>query len=427
MSIALSTALQRPTTEGKRPLQPLDIIFLAITLIVPMELIMQVAFGFSMAFGRFIAPVFIVAYLTLRPTHAAFRFPPGFWLIAPYFVVAFCHIAVQGEWFGIYNFRTYALNAVLCVAAYNYALSNRPSPRSVLFAAYLGVTFFALWTIASGQTAGLGRNRLTVFDMDENGLGSTYGLAVVIAAVLASRPDVRFATKVLILVGALPCAALLLATGSRGALLSTILGVFAQTLHLAIFQRRRGVLVGLLTIGTIVWAGKYMYDQTDAMKRRVESTVLTTSSNQDRFSARDLLIYGAIELIRESPFVGWGEKAGWDQLAQLALRGSRDHAGTHNTFLLLVLTSGVIAGGAVIWWMLQPMMPHARLLANVDYANLYVVMVFLYGTFLSLDRLSDRQWWWFFPLFLAQTSIAAATVRHVPLHRRPSGLSAPHS
>lgn len=413
MSIALSPLLPRPAAAVRRTAQPLDVIFFAITLIIPIETIMQAAFGASMAFGRFIAPAFIVAYLVLRPPQAAFRLPPGFLLTVPYFLVFLGHIASQGEWFSVYNYRSYVLNAVLCIAAYNYALSNRPSPCHVLFATYAGIALIALWTVGSGQMAEVGRGRFSLFDMDENGLGSTYGLAVVITAVLSSRPDVRLPVKVLMLAGALPCAALMLATGSRGALASTLLGVFAQAVYLAVFRRRRGFLLGLLALGAIVGAGKQIYDQTDVMKRRVERTITKSASNQDRFGHRDLLVFGAAELIAESPLVGWGEKAGWDELALRAFGGGRDYAGTHNTFMLVLVTSGMFAGGAFLWWMLHPMFPRARLLSNLDYGNLYVVVIFIYGTFLTLDRLGHRQWWWLFPLFLAQTGFAGAATQKV--------------
>jgi hypothetical protein len=422
MSVALTTSPSGSTVAAKRRLQPLDVIFYAITLLIPIELIVQTAFGASMAFGRFIAPLFIVAYIALRPPSAAFRLPPGFLLAVPWFVTAFAHIAVQGDWYGVYNYRSYVLNAILCVAAYNYALSNRPSPRHVLLTTYVGITLMALWSFTSGQAAEVHRGRFTVLDMDENGLGSTYGLAVVIAPLLASRADVRLPMKAMLVAGALPCAALLLATGSRGALVSTVLAILVQSLYLAIFQRRGGLLIGGLVLATIVGVGKYFYDQTDIIRDRM-AQVVAESSDEDRYGHRDILIFGALEILGESPFVGWGEKAGWNELGRRVMRGSRDHSGTHNTYLLVLITSGVFAGGAFLWWALRPMIPRPKLLAISDYGNLYVVMVFLYGTFLTLDRLGHRQWWWLFPIFLAQEGLArAASRRAVPAQRpyRPS-------
>lgn len=410
MSIALTTSPSGPTVAAKRRLQPLDVLFYAITLIIPVETIMQNVFGASMAFGRFIAPVFIIAYIALRPPSAAFRLPTGFLLIVPWFLIAFGHIAVQGDWYGVYNYRSYVLNAILCIAAYNYALSNRPSSKHVLLAIYLGILIFACWSIITGQ--GTQAERFSVLEMDENGLGSTYGLAVVIAIILASRTDSRLSIKVLLVAGALPCAALLLATGSRGALVSTILATIAQALLLVVFQRRGGLLLGCLALGTVLAAGKYMYDNTDIMKERM-TKVVVESDDEDRFGHRDILIFGALELIGESPFLGWGEKAGWNELGRRVMRGTRDHSGTHNTYLLILVTSGAFAGGAFLWWALRPMIPRRKLLVNPDVANLYVVMVFVYGSFLTLDQLGNRQWWWLFPIFLVQEGYARAAWRRV--------------
>lgn len=427
MSIAFAPTLQQTATVAKRALQPLDIIFLVITMIIPIETIMQAFFGASMAFGRFIAPLFILFYLALRPQAAAFRLPPGVLLIVPYFVIAFGHIAAQGTWFGVYNYRSYVLNAILGIAAYNYALFNRPSVRSVLLATYVGIVLIAVWAAVTGQMTEASRGgRFSMFELDENGLGSTYGLAVVIAVVLASRPDVGLIVKTLLVAGAMPCAALLLATGSRGALVSTLLGIVAQALYLAIVRRRGGVLVGLLVLGAVVGVGKTMYDQTDVIKRRM-TDIFVESKDPDRLGHRDTLALIALQLIAESPIIGWGEIGGWDQIGDRMSLGSGAHKGTHNTYLLVVVTAGVFAGGAFLWWALRPMIPRRRLLASQDYANLYIVMVFIYGTFLTLDRLGHRQWWWLFPLFLAQAGFAGAAARQAPATRLPHGSPVPLS
>lgn len=414
MSIAFSPTLPQPATVAKRTLQPLDIIFLVITMIIPIETIMQAVFGANMAFGRFMAPLFILFYLVLRPSAASFRLPPGFLLVLPYFVIAFGHIVVQETWFGVYNYRSYVLNTILCIAAYNYALFNRPSVRSVLLATYAGIVLIAVWAAATGQMTEASRGgRFSMFELDENGLGSTYGLAVVIAVVLASRPEVGLIVKTLLVAGAMPCAALLLATGSRGALVSTLLGIVAEAAYLGIVRRRSGLLVGLLMLGTVVGVGKTMYDQTDVMKRRMND-MFVESNDPDRLGHRDTLGLITLQLIVERPFVGWGEIGGWEQIGDRMSLGSAAHKGTHNTYLLLLVTAGVFAGGAFLWWVLRPMIPRRSLLASSDYASLYVVMVFIYATFLTLDHLAHRQWWWLFPLFLAQAGIASAAARQAP-------------
>jgi hypothetical protein len=279
----------------------------------------------------------------------------------------------------------------------------------------------AIWAAATGQMAEAGRSgRFSMFEMDENGLGSTYGLAVVIAVILASRSDVGLIVKGLLVGGAMPCAGLLMATGSRGALVSTLLGIVTQALYLAIVRRRGGVLVGLLVLGAVVGVGKSMYDQTDVMKRRM-TDALVESNDPDRLGHRDTLALIALQLIAESPIIGWGEISAWDQIGDRMSLGSAAHKGTHNTYLLVVVTAGVFAGGAFLWWALRPMIPRRSLLASPDYASLYVVMVFIYGTFLTLDRLTHRQWWWLFPLFLAQAGIASAAARQPPATRLPHG------
>lgn len=415
MSIALSGSAARPSVSvGKQPASLLDMIFFALTVFVPLETILQAAVGAQMAFGRFMTPLFIVAFVLLRPPRATFRLPPGIMLIVPYFAIAFGHIALQGNWFGIYNYRTYVLNAVLAIAVFNYAVSNRPSPRRVLFATYVGIVLFSLWSIAGGPGGDVGRGgRFSMFELDENGLGCLYGMAVVIAIVLASRSDISLAMKAMLVAGALPCAGLLLQTGSRGALLSTVLGVFAQAVYLLSYRRRGGLLVGMVVVGAVFGVGKALYDRTDVMKERV-ARMAAESGSSDRFGHRDVLIFSTLTMIAEKPLHGWGEKAGWDELGRRSFGTDRLFTGTHNTYLLVLVTSGILAGSAFLWWILQPMFPRRRLLAVEDYASLYIVMVFFYGTFLTLDRLTYRPWWWMFPIFLAQGVVVHAAIRQKP-------------
>jgi len=409
MSIAVTSLPPRPAAAMKRPLQPLDMLFFAITSLIPIETLLQASFGASMAFGRFITPAFILAYLALRPPAAIFRLPPGILLIAPWFAVALTHIALQGEWFGIYNYRTYVLNSILCVAAYNYVMSNRPSAWAVLFSMYSGVVLLGLWLIATGQASSFDRGRLSIFGIDENHLGSIYGLAVVIAVILASRTDTRWPMKILLFAGAVPSAVLMLATGSRGALLSVLLGVFAQALYVAIFRRRGGFLIGLLVLGSALGVGKSIYDQSQVIKDRVAS-MTAESGTSYRFGYRDVLFFNAMDMLSQSPFVGWGEKAAWDELARRTMINRDGHIGTHNTYLLVLLTSGVFAGGAFVWWMVRPMIPQRKLLVDQDFAGLYVVMIFIQGTFLTLDQLAHRDWWWLFPIFLGQAAMTRIAV-----------------
>lgn len=398
-----SNTFTRPPSVQPRTTQrasPLDAAFLFLTALIPVEVAIQAAMGLGFALGRLMLPTMVVMFLLFRSQTSRFTLPPRILWCVPWFVVAFLHIILSSDWYPIYNYRTYVLNAVCSIVVYNYAKTNKPSATAVLMALFLGVAVFAVMSVTGIIEVTQQKARFSVLDLDENGVGGRYGLGTVIALILCTRPKFPFVGKVVTAGVGLLCLWLTIRTGSRGALAALAIPVFFSALYTAIYRKNASFLIGLVVFSSVLIAGKMFYEQSQVMKQRLDMTFDESADSGQRFAYRDVVFLESWRLVFEKPMQGWGEKPAWDELGVRLRRGRATHLATHNTFMQIMVTSGLFCGAMFWWYMFQPFIKCRRYLSDPEYMALLLVLMHYYAASLTLDQLQYRFWWWIFPLLL---------------------------
>ncbi len=415
---------QRAHKPQAQRTSPLDVAFLFLTALIPVETPIQAGVGLGFALGRLILPLMIVLFLGFRGQTAKLTLPPRMLWCMPWFIVAFLHIVASSDWYPIYNYRTYVLNAACSVVVYNYAKTNKPSATAVLMALFLGVTVFSVLCATGGIGATMRTSRFRVLDLDENGIGGIYGLGTVVALILCNRRGFPFIGKVIIAGIGVLCLWLTIRTGSRGALAAMAIPVFFSALHTALYRKNANFLIGFVVLALVLVAGKVFYDQSDTMKRRLDKTFDEGAGSGERFAYRDVVFLESWRLVFEKPLQGWGEKPAWDELGERLRRGRSSALATHNTFMQIMVTGGLFCGAMFLWYMFQPFISCRRFLTDPDYTALLLVLMHYYSTSLTLDQLGYRLWWWIFPLILVrQQDLIAQTRQGI----RSLGMRATHA
>ncbi len=183
-------------------------------------------------------------------------------------------------------------------------------------------------------------DRLMLFGENSNNLGVS--LAIIINTLLSLILSNKIKTRNLKLISAFSIVILaiaLMATGSRGAILTLIIGI---VLNAILYLRRGSVLLYSFYFTAIVLILYYVIIGSELMLTRINQSTV----GGDTGFRIELLISG-FDLFKDQPLFGWGT----GYMARLArVSGYRgDIISAHNTFLQVLLEHGLI--GFVIFIM----------------------------------------------------------------------------
>lgn len=145
-------------------------------------------------------------------------------------------------------------------------------------------------------------------------------------------------------VGAAAALPLLLASGSRGAFVSALVGTLAMLVGGAAARSRRAVTAALAVVAALMLVAAVALIAPSSVR-------LSSADESSALGGRPLLWGVGLTLAAERPLVGYGTDP-WPSLARTvepALR-STAIATVHNGFLYVLLVGGVVALAAVLAW-----------------------------------------------------------------------------
>jgi len=177
-----------------------------------------------------------------------------------------------------------------------------------------------------------GETRLTFFNNNANMLGVFTGVALTFTIYFILNSHQTYGNKVYLLLFSLPLFVnMLLSSGSRGALISTVLSVL--TLILLNRDKKYKKMIQYLVL---ILGGSFLLDklmESNVMYERILITVEMGSLGE-----RDTLWRDALKIFNESPFIGNGS-TGFERRMIIVYGRFQD---THNLFLYIMATTGII-------------------------------------------------------------------------------------
>lgn len=252
------------------------------------------------------------------------------------------------------SLRAYAQFAqAILVYLIFYDLARDRRAVKVLAATFLGCTillsFMAHLGLGVGAVAvgrGVAAERVGVLGMNLNYQGLLYAAAItgLLCHGIARWPRFGWKDWLLVLAGASMLLALL-RTGSRGGLLTLVVGVGVALLLM--FRGRRWAAYLLLVPLLLYGIGHAVMSSEVIRVRLFEETF-----ERGQLGARDVLAQEAFAMFRERPLTGWGSAYS----DELGARLGRQRIAAHNTYLQVATGFGVpglvpwlLGLGATVW------------------------------------------------------------------------------
>lgn len=233
-------------------------------------------------------------------------------------------------------------------------LRNPNLTRSVLMAYAIASVLFAVGNVLQlpGFYAEVGGGRITGLGDNPNEVAGHMAIALVTILGLCLYTSYKhFLTKILLLVLTLPLGVVMVATGSRGGVLTFMAGCLVYVLpHWRSKRMVTTTLIGILAIVTVA----YMVADNPYVSERWQEAY------QGKLSGRERIAPAAVEMILERPVLGWQPVTWFYELGQrLGIPSGKD---AHNLVLALLLEVGVVGTFPFLvgFWLCARSAWHAR-------------------------------------------------------------------
>lgn len=262
------------------------------------------------------------------------KIPKALPYFAAYVLVFVCLALFQrGEYTPLWIARlaTHVQMLVLFWVAFNLFQDSRVIKGAFLA---LGSSCVLLTMIQVGGGAAniIGQGRVTALSQDANSLGSMLSLGLLGLLGLAygrKSEDGRIGLLAWMCFGIVAIGVVL--TGSRGALLSLVVGIMAlMTRQGQSVLRIRMVLIAVFTIACLVWASY----ANEAVRVRWERSL--TKGN---LAGREKVLPVAWKMFTEKPSIGWGPVSNYVELGR---RFDSESVDTHNLYLWVLTETGLL-------------------------------------------------------------------------------------
>lgn len=313
--------------------------FYAVVFVFPWESL-NIGLGENLSLAKLVG-LFFFGVALLQPK-ICYRVPPKpFWLFLVYLSL-YALVAVGGD--AAYD-RTIVIRGIsifqmLVLFWLSYNVMHDERVVKGFFLAFLGgclsliVGSLILEGVSGSVRSGdIDEERLNTLGVDSNTTGSTFALGIIAILGLAyGRQERDSKTQFLAWFPFLIMAGFLIRTGSRGAILSLVIGI-------AFFVFKGGnirskISLGLIIlIGVMALVGLTLHSE---MFKRFENTL-----NEGHVSGRDVIFLEAAGMVNEKPLIGWGPTR---YLYELGNRTGNygKQADSHNLYLKLLLEVGIL-------------------------------------------------------------------------------------
>ena len=337
---------QRAISSAKSPAAPLPVLrygFYAFIFTIPIETL-NIGIESGLFSLSHIMGYLFLGVAALQPEVSFKKLPRVFGYFVAYFFVVACLAIVQQPnntlfWIGNYTslwvtrVTTLVQMLVLFWVAFNLFQDQRLIKGAFLT---LGVScvLLSIILIGGGAANRISQGRLTALSQDANTLGSmlSLGLLALLGLAYGRNPgDGRIGLLAWICFGSIATGLVL--TGSRGALLSLIVGIMA-------LMARRGqstirIKMGFIALFTIACLALATYEN-DAIRLRWEKAL-----SKGSFSGREKILPEAWQMFTEKPLMGWGPVT---NIVELGRRFEEPSIDTHNLYLWILTETGLLGG-----------------------------------------------------------------------------------
>lgn len=341
-----------------------------------------------------------------------FRFPPKeFWLfllyLAFYALLALGGDAAYDRSTVIGGFSIFQM-LVLFWLSYNVMRDERVVKGFLItfIVACLSLAIGGVFMegVSGGVRSGdMDEERLVTLGVDPNTTGATFALGLIAVLGLAyGRQASNLKTKVLSWLPFLIMAGFLVKTGSRGAMVSLVIGI-------AFFTVKRGDIKSKIALCLIVVVGVGaligLTLRSASYKRFVDTL------DEGSTSGRDVIYNEAAGMINEKPITGWGPVAFRFELANRVGLAGRERD-PHNLILKLLLEVGILGATPFLFGIGLCFWAAWKARAGVQGALPASILVTVFMINMSITWDGRKIFW----IILAYGLVSARYVYH---HRRP--------
>lgn len=260
--------------------------------------------------------------------------PVPFWCFTGYvFVYAILGATQDLVFAGPMLERLLTLIQLLLLMWISFNLFKHPEIcESALMALVGSCAILSLVQISGIARMDMGQGRSSVFAEHANTLGSTLALGLIaLVGITYGRTKVKRRTALLVWTLFPIIGTAIIMTGSRGSLVSLILGLVLLIVRVGGWGAKLKIgLVGVVAIGFLVWAAF----TDEAMRTRLDH-----SMNQGDLARRDQIIPQAWDMFLEKPLLGWGPV--YNRL-ELGSRFGTQSKDTHNLYLWVLTETGLL-------------------------------------------------------------------------------------
>jgi O-antigen ligase len=387
----------------KYRLSALDFSYYLFLASVPIEVIGTMYYDFGVSLSLMTGVFFVFCYFFMQKDKNTIEWPhlmtlPLFWLFIN--LVHFLRsdsLTYFGVLTGVFN------NLMFSVILYNYLLRNI-NIKNGLYVMGVSTSLAGVGLLASQGLNILAGGRFSIFDFDENNIGSILALGSLLLIMFSQEKECSIKWSVIQLLLAVLTLAIVVATGSRGAMLSLILAlIFYQIIF---FSKDMFRLKNFLIILAVVGFSTFFYQNSLTTRERWQTTL--EGEANIALSERDVIFVETIDMISERPIAGWGLLQTYRELGQ---RFGQMNKGVHNTYLLIVVTTGILGSLPFFVFFIYPFAKFKEQKKDDLYKQLLVLLVFVMLVFMSLDWLNRKQLWILYSMLLARLMRQRSTMQ----------------
>lgn len=378
----------------KYKLSALDFSYYLFLASVPIEVIGTMYYDLGVSLSLMTGVFFVFCYFFMQKDKNTIEWPqlmtlPLFWLfINLVHFVRSDSMTYFGVLTGVFN------NLMFSVILYNYLL-RRKNIKSGLYVMGVSTSLAGVGMLASQGLNILAGGRFSVFDFDENNIGSILALGSLLLIMFSQEKECNVKLSVIQLLLAVLTLAIVVATGSRGAMLSFVVAlIFYQIIF---FSKEMFRLKSFIIILAVVGFSTFFYQNSLTTRERWQTTL--EGEANIALSERDVIFVETIDMISERPIAGWGLLQTYRELGQ---RFGQMNKGVHNTYLLIFVTTGILGSLPFFVFFIYPFAKFKEQKKDDLFKQLLVLLVFVMLVFMSLDWLNRKQLWIIYSMLLAR-------------------------
>ena len=318
-------------------------LLIAFVFTIPFEAAETAFMSGSLSLAKIAGFFFILAYFFhYNPLFSGTRRLPPIplemrWFLGYFVMFLLSGIFLPPSYLGAFVFRFITLfQLIVFFWIASSLLQDLQISKTVILTYAIATATLAICTLLQlpgfyGTFAGELDGRVTAMGQNPNAIGELMATALVgLMGLVVTRSFGRFKETTLILLAA-PLLVLLAKTGSRAAILSSIIGC---SVYLFLFWNSKRkfwtVFLSAVALGGVIYAVAHE----PLAAQRLEATYYDQS-----VAGRDTLFSAAIKMFLEQPFVGWHPILIWQELGARVGEWERD---AHNIFLHLLLEVGLV-------------------------------------------------------------------------------------